>query len=277
MRHVRIIGVCLIAAFALSAVVAAGASASQPAFWQCVKAAKNADKKYIGKYINSKCTEEASAKEIEEGKTNKYEFEEWNAAGKGGESKVKEFTGKFNTMFIEIRKVGPFTCKAGTYSGEVTGPKTLGNISLTLTGCEIDKSSFTNTGTAGEIKFNTLKGEIGYVTEVFNKPVEHTTVGLDLSPQSGSYLAEGIYWLTSILRFSGSLIGEVLPPYNALTKEVKLRFQQSAGKQAIQNLEGMPKDTPLTEAWAGTGWNEGEETGFSGEWAGKGEELELKA
>lgn len=276
MRHFKIGSLCLVVAFVLAALGAATASASLPAVYQCVKAQK-VGKKYVGHYTNKTCSTLASSKEIEEGKTNKYELEEWNEAGKGGASKVKAFKGKSGTAFLEIRKVGPITCKKGSDTGKFTGPKTVGEVNVTFTGCELDKASCSNTGKAGEIKTKTLKGEIGYVSEVFGKPVEQTTVGIDLTPQSGEYEAEEILCALARLRVTGSVIGEVLPPYNVFTKVVKLRFQQSAGKQAIQSLEGMPKDTLLAETWDGSEWNPGEGFAASGEIVMKGEELELKA
>lgn len=278
MRHLKIVSLCLAAAFAVAALGAATASASLPAVYQCVTA-KKVGKKYVGHYLDKKCSKPASPAEIEEGKKNKYELEEWNEAGKGGASKVKEFKGKSGTAFLEIKGVGPIKCKKGSDTGKFTGPKTVGDINVTFTGCELNKVKCQTTATLGEIKTKTLKGEIGYVDEVFGTPVEHTTVGIDLTPESGAYEAEDILCEASKLRVTGSVIGEVLPPYNVFTKEVKLRFQQSAGKQAIQNLEGMPKDTLLTETWSGIAeeYNPPIESAQSGEAANKGEELELAA
>ncbi len=163
-----------------------------------------------------------------------------------------------------------------TDSGEYTGPKTLGDVTVTLTGCELNKIQYHNTATAGEIKLNALKGEIGYFDETFAKP-HARGVGLDLTPETGSYLAGGIEGSTLKERWSGSVIAEVAPPYNEFRKELKLRFERSSAKQAIQSLEGMPNDTPLTETWNGFEWNPGAETAWSGEILNQGEELELKA
>lgn len=75
-------------------------------------------------------------------------------------------------------------------------------------------------------------------------------------------------------RLSGSLIGEIVPPYNVFTKEVKLRFAQSGGKQAIQTFEGLEKDTLLAEHWDGFEWVPVGEFDVSGESISKGEELQ---
>lgn len=56
MKRVRIVGVCFVAIFALSAIVAASASAAQPEYTTCGKAAK-VGKVYHGKYSNKLCSE----------------------------------------------------------------------------------------------------------------------------------------------------------------------------------------------------------------------------
>lgn len=132
MRHLKLGSLFLAAAFALPALASATASATSPAFYQCVKAEK-VEKKYVGHYLDTKCSKPASEAEIEEGKKNKYELEEWNEAGKGGPSKVKEFKGKGWRPFREIVGFGPIACSKWSMSGEVTGPRTLGHINVTFT------------------------------------------------------------------------------------------------------------------------------------------------
>jgi hypothetical protein len=57
-RHLRMVGVCLVAVFAIAAVASASASAAEPEYKACVKAVKNAKtKKYEGGYNNKTCTE----------------------------------------------------------------------------------------------------------------------------------------------------------------------------------------------------------------------------
>jgi hypothetical protein len=268
------VGLCLVVTCALSALVATSASAEAlPEFYQCA-ATKKVGKpaKYVGHYSGKHCEE--SSYDTEGGQ--KYEFEPWNEAGKGGANKVKEFKGKRGTSFFEIVGLGPIACSKSRDTGEVTGPKTLGEIQIVLTGCELNRISCKSEGAlAGEIRLNPLKGEVGYFDEVFGKP-ETRGVGVDLMPESGSREAEGIRCSTLLLWIEGSVIGEVVPPYNVFTKEVKLRFTESAGKQAIQSFEGVPQDTLLTGVWAGW-WEPPIGTGLSGEVKNKGEDLELKA
>ncbi len=56
MRSIKIVGLCLIAVFAFSAVAAGSAFASEPTYLHCGKAAK-VGKKYTGGYNNKTCTE----------------------------------------------------------------------------------------------------------------------------------------------------------------------------------------------------------------------------
>lgn len=207
------------------------------AFYQCV-ATKKVGKpaKYPGHYGGKHCEESTYGAEGGQ----EYELEPWSEAGKGGASKVKELKGKTRALFFEIHDVGRLWCSQGRDTDEVTGPKTLGDIQIVLTHCELDRAQCSNTGSVGEIRMNTLKGEIGYFDEVFGESVARG-VGLDLTPESGSREVEGIECDSGPLWIEGSVIGEVVPPYNVFTKELKIKFQQSAARQAIQSFEGTPK------------------------------------
>lgn len=271
MRHVKTIALCLAAAFALSAMATAASASAEtlPEVYQCVKAKKEG-KTYLGHYNGKKCEESTK---VEKG--GKYELEPWNAAGKGGPTKVKKFKGKSSPSFLEVHELGPVKCPKGTDEGEFTGPKTVGNIEVTFTKCELNKHPCSNTATAGEIKTNTLKGEIGYYDEEEGKSVARK-VGLDLTAQSSAFEAENIQCASINLRVHGSVIGEIAPPYNVFTKEVKLKFRQSNGIQAIQSFEGLEPDFLETESCGVECFTTGE-SGQSGEATNKGEELELKA
>jgi hypothetical protein len=107
-RHLKMIGLCLVAVFALGAVVAAGsATAAEPEWGRCV-AAKG------GHYKNSNCTEEAASKK---GKfTGKFE---WRAGAPpaAGEC-VKQKHGEYTNSSCTTKSSKP---KKGTF--EKIGPK----------------------------------------------------------------------------------------------------------------------------------------------------------
>jgi hypothetical protein len=109
MKRIRIAAVCLVGAFAFSAIVAASAFAEgSPEFVKCVKAAKVAGK-YTGKYSEKACETEASPSG-----TGKYEREPVAAKA--------TVTGKSKTTTIKAVGVNGHSqnivCKKDTIAGE---------------------------------------------------------------------------------------------------------------------------------------------------------------
>lgn len=261
----RAVGVlAAVAALVFAAVAAASASAAEPALYECATAAK-VGKKYTGTYTDKKCSVEATEAEKAEGKKNKYELKE--GIGKG-----KEFKGKGVGANLEVVTLGGVACSSSSDVGKFTGPKAAGGVVVTFKGCELSGHKCENTGKAGEVKTNALKGEIGYIEKATHK------VGVDLSAETGLYEAQ-FHCGELTMRVSGSVIGQVTSPINTFTKVATLVFTQSLGKQHVQNLEGQPKDTLVTELAGAGGENFGTplESGESTEVENKGEELELKA
>jgi len=111
MKRFKVMGLCLVAVLALSAMVVASASAALPEYKACVKVAKNGvTKKYEGKYSVKTCATEASPTEQSEGKKNKYEREEYNK----GKSATPTFKGK-NVGTPKNLIVDP-TCPEGKFN-----------------------------------------------------------------------------------------------------------------------------------------------------------------
>jgi hypothetical protein len=174
MKRIRIVGLCLVAVFALSALVASSASAALPEFKVCGKAAKaGKPAKYLGKYTNKECSKEASPAEITEGKKNKYEREEWTKA------KKTTFKGKnvdgtphnnivdpfgVNSVKGEPAQVkGTTTCTSEKVTGKVTGPKTE-TWSTEYKGCEALSTPCNTKGDKpGVIKTEVLEGTLVYI------------------------------------------------------------------------------------------------------------------
>jgi hypothetical protein len=280
MSYVRILGLCLMAAFASAAVAATAASAELPEVYQCGLARKVSGK-YTGHYVGKKCgeSEKATKAQEEEGKKNKYEFEPWNLGSKtektGKQGKSKPFKGKGGGADLAIEGVDTVTCGKSTDSGEFTGPKTAGDVVAVFSGCEITGHKCSNTSKAGEIKTNPMEGEVGYINKA-NKEA-----GADLKPETGLYFAEfecgsgeeGLH-----VRVTGSVIGTIAP-INKFSKEATFSFKETNGKQHPEEFEGGVKDTLISELCKGEGCTpsgnnpSGEETIVTN----KGEELELKA
>ncbi len=111
MRRIKVVGLCLVAVFALTAVMASGAQAGQ--FGKCVKAAKNG-KVYTGNYTDKLCSTKAAEK------NGKYEWEASKAAipytGEGGPSHLKGAAGEIACE----RGTGTGTIEVGGVNGKGT-------------------------------------------------------------------------------------------------------------------------------------------------------------
>lgn len=273
MRHVKILTLAAVAAFALAAIASASASAALPELYECVTTTKVSGK-YTGKYLDKKCSKEATAKEITEGKKNKYELTP-GYKGKSG----KPFKGSGHGANLEANGIGGIACTSFSDSGKFTSTTTAGDVVAVFKGCEYIGLKCASTGAkAGEIKTNPLTGTVGYLA---GKGTPTPTVGASLTAESGPYLAvfkcqNEYFWVT------GAVIGEV-SPVNKFTKEATFTFKQAGiGKQEWTKFEGGPTEVlevtlcsggcanPSTE---GIHASAAEETVATN----KGEELELKA
>jgi hypothetical protein len=272
MKRSGMIGMCLAVLAAFAVVSVASASAAEPALYECAKAAK-VGKKYTGKYTDKKCSKEATAKEIEEGKTNKYELKE--CFGKG-----KAFKGKGKGADLEAAEIGGITCTSSADTGKFTSPKTAGNIVVTFKGCSFAGKKCESGSTSGEIVTKPLKGEVGYLA---GKGTKTPTTGADISAETGEALAE-FHCGEDEFAVTGSVIGEVTPA-NKFTKEAMFNFEETEfGVQKWKHFEGEAAEhvlrtflcepagcNPLEQGVSGA--KSAEETKVTN----KGEELELKA
>lgn len=134
--------------------------------------------------------------------------------------------------------VATIKCKKGTDVGEITGPKT-GTDTVTFDECEGYGDKCESAGeSAGTIKTALLTTTLGWVDALKGE------VGVDLSPASGTYLAEfnceGIQ-----TKVKGSVIGG-LTPIDESGETSTETFTGSGFAQFPQNLEGLSKDTLIT-------------------------------
>lgn len=143
MRRIRIVGLCLVAVFAMSAVVTSAASAARPA--------------WFFKNTKTKKVEEALSGE----KPTKIVF-----SGVGGESKLEGG--------LKI------TCASDTIKGDTFGPKGLVKIKIKYKGCHETGNTVNCGGVKKEIKTESLKGEL---TEASEKAGEAKTVVQRLEPE----------------------------------------------------------------------------------------------
>ncbi len=252
MRRMRIVGLSTLAALAVAAIVAAGASAA-PTYYECAKTAKG-----VGKYLVG-CTEEAA-----EG-AGTYEIQE--GIGKG-----KAFKGKGGALIFHIpANGGEFTCKASTEEGHytVTGQE---KVKITITGCEIlGKTCQTAGAKLGEVKTNSLSGSLGYISAVGPK------IGIALAGEEGTPWAvfecgSGAGTLHFVV--TSAVIGELTGDVNHFGKEVTKAYTVTGGGfQTVARFEGGPLQVleySINESIV-------TEMGIATTTAAKGENLEIKA
>jgi hypothetical protein len=201
MRRIRIVGLCLVAAFALSAVVASAAQAEGPEWGHCLaqkkgeytegncktKSAKAHKGKFEwfpgggaacyplkhGEYTDSSCTSKS-------GKPHKGKFEK-TAGGKftgvGGKGKLwaaARFECEGGSLPGNVRQpcgdvlfttATAVECTSESASGEATGTSGLANVKVTFRGCILLGTipCSTQGAASGEVVVNTMKGELGYI------------------------------------------------------------------------------------------------------------------
>ena len=231
MKRIGIVGLCLAALFALSAMGASSAFAGE--YGICAKAAK-AGKLYTGKYLDKNCTELASEAQKTEGKKNKYEWVPY--PGPAGTN--WKYTSKSKTAILE-GEAGDITCKSSTDAGEVTGVKSDVD-KTTFVDCvlSVTKESCQNTATKGTIttteNVTTLidhgeKGDSGKEPAVGEVWTQFTGEG---TKENNGDLAE---WECSGIPFSttGSLSGVTTEDVNVMSTKSKTTFNKSVGEQDL--------------------------------------------
>ena len=149
MKRIRIVGLCLVAVFALSAVAAASASAAEPAFEACIKTPKVGKSYPTGEFSNKECT--ASATE------GKYKLEPV-AEGTKFTSKSKGATFTINGKVVK--------CKKDANAGEFLGGRAVIEV-ITFSDCGVNgnkKEPCESEGAgAGTIKTEPLVGVLSYI------------------------------------------------------------------------------------------------------------------
>ncbi len=193
MRHLRMVGLCLVAVLAIAAVTATSASAL-PEWGKCTAKAK-------GKYSDGNCTVKAKKGtgtfEWTKGKNLSPVKFTGKSVGGGGVlvSGLHEcFGGTSSARRVTDAKCvedggkainateGGFQlyveCASEASSGEATGSNAVGNVSVTFKGCAaLGFTPCTSAGAeVGEIKTNALKGKLGYISKAAKE------VGVVLEP-----------------------------------------------------------------------------------------------
>jgi hypothetical protein len=269
MRRVRLVGLCVVAAFAIAAMQVASASAAAPEFGRCVKKAKAEGEGYS----NAGCTTGVSsgakyswtAGVLDKDFTSTARFVatpilticlKWQRlVGEGKTIEAEEYLVKHKLTPPECEKIiienegkepailetttgERVECSGIGASGEYTGTKTVGNITVKLTGCEMNEVTCQSPGaTAGEIVSDTLSGALGIIKEE-GLPVNNE-VGISLAAASGETVTEFDCGTLSIV-VTGSVIHQV--ETNKMLLEENEKYVQRKGEQKPEKFEVLPTD-----------------------------------
>jgi hypothetical protein len=259
MRHVRMLGLCLVAVFAIAAVAATAASASSPEWGQCYA-------KEGGKYANSNCTQKAKKG------AGTYEWR------KGTELTNTGFSGAGGTGIListfelcepgatrgpktcaergdETTEFGPISveCTSEVSHGETSGKSDVKAITVEFRGCvALGSIPCSNTTNEGEIITNELKGELGYI----NKGTKSVGVRLTPNAKNGEFAKFSCaIGLTTVVGVGNTKEGKAYPgskgggdgiispivPVDQMTDSFTQEYTVNEGFENIPNkFEGKP-------------------------------------
>jgi hypothetical protein len=239
----RIVGLCLVAVFALTAFAASSASAL-PEIGRCVS------QPGTGKYKDSNCT-------VKAGKLTSEKSFEWKKAP------VKtHFTSAGGAGVLETETGTRVECTAQSAAGEykvVNGAsKEVTNVVATFTGCSLPiigaKCNTVGHG-EGEIVTNPLKGPMGYIS---GKGTKTPVVGQELTPvtSKGAFATFECSSAAKIVvkegaKKGGNCIISTLAPANVMSTTASDTYAGAAGKQEPQHFEGSTKICNLESALNG--------------------------
>jgi hypothetical protein len=206
-RHVRMLGLCLVAALAVGAYAVSSASALE--WGKCENVGSG------GNYKNANCTEKAkpkgsgsyewrkasevASKRVAEGKSANVPFSGHSIGGGGTlttvlrecrlsegfrrttRQKCEEEGGKNEA---ETTKLG-VECANETNTGETAAKANVANVHVTFTGCLLLEALPCNSSgkAEGEIETNPLKGKLGYI----NKSAKEVGVLLEPAAKHGAF------------------------------------------------------------------------------------------
>jgi hypothetical protein len=224
MKRKRVVGLCLVAVFAMMAVAASSAFATAPEFGRCVAQAG-------GKFQDSGCKKPSIP--------GKEKFE-WHPGivKKHFVSKLKE-----GTPTLETANLTKITCTAESGAGEITGEKSVGNVTAKFNGCSTSKLACQN-GAAEEINTSKLQGAIG--VEKLGETHEKDKLAESLAPESpattdAEFECAG---LPIVVR------GTVLHPItaNKMLQVSTEKFAAKAGEQKPDHFAGGKADELILES-----------------------------
>jgi hypothetical protein len=236
MKRIGIVGLCLVAMFAFSAMAVSLAQAGQVGI--CARVAKSG-KVYKGKYIGKNCMKKASSAEVENGgRANKYEW--MSAAG-------HKYTAK--GPWAHLRMPGytlaaEVACRWSTGEGEWTGPTTgVDTIVFKLCTLNVTGGECTSEGLSpGEIETSPLDVTlVSYpetrVQETDEGPYEvgpaEGKAWVEYSAAPGHPYAEYVCEPGVMFRTLGTVAGLAISPFDVMRRQIRTSFGPGQGVQDL--------------------------------------------
>lgn len=231
MTRIKVLGLALVAVFAISALSVASASAAGPVFIECAKAAKEG-KTYLGHH-NSKTCNDAFI-----GTGGKYELKTGIAKGKA----FKSSGGKavLHSVNPEAKLDIPVECLSFKGTGKDVAPNIVVGVTTTFSKCKALGSPCSN-GKKETIVTKTLAGNLGWI----NKGAK--VVGTDLVNEAspGSFVAEFTCEALGEIRTGGSVIGQNGGNVGEINKVSTLTFTPGPYLGELEAEEGKLHWTPI--------------------------------
>jgi hypothetical protein len=269
------LGLCLIAAFAVVAIAATSASAL-PEWGQCFE-----QPAHLGKYTDANCTKKATVNKATGKVEGQFEFRKGNEIS----ASQKKFAGAnvgsgglLTTEFLicegpeavkehrisrkaceagggEAATFGTLTveCESESNHGETAGTKEVKNVSVKFLGCKLGATPCSNGTSEGEILVNTLKGSLGYI----NKATKEVGVLLTPAVKKGEFAKftcagtlttvvgvgnekEGAAYSPETKGGNDGIISPITP-VNTMSKEFTQVYTVNANKENVPSkFEGKP-------------------------------------
>jgi hypothetical protein len=266
MKRMRILGLAILAVFALGVVAASSASAATPEWTECAKVEGGKFEKGCG---------------AEGGKGG---YEKKTGIGKGKAFKGKGGLARLHTAIPGKGDV-PVECQKFKDSGSVVAPNLQVKVVAVFSKCAAAGFICQSGTKKGTIETKSMAGELGYVSK------EPLKVGASLAAEAepgAGLLAEFTCTGIASVRVHGAVIGTQEGDINTFSKVSKtvynvIEAELIPGFKSIINedtkFEGGPFTVLLSEFEQGKGWEPagGLPSGQEGTAENKGENLEVKA
>jgi hypothetical protein len=238
MQRTGIVGLCLVVASLIGVIAAASASATfieePPEYGQCLPKPFNG----VGNWKDAGCTVAGGPG----AKDHRYEWypgfgQDWAQDPPRLITRPK-FTSTIKRGTLAVLEVGHLetvVCAGATAKGEITGPKTVGNVVAVFTGCtEAAGNGCQSDGKPpGTVITNTLQGELGIIKEYPLTPIKDK-VGLYLFFEALEFECVGIP-----VEVRGSVIHPIAA--NAMKAAATEQFSGKAGEQVPESFELLGK------------------------------------